>query len=99
MGHIRQGSHGLRCWDDGGGGGDGVDGDVDVDVDGEKFKTIMRALWFLLSNSICHSHGNDSCTVKATQSSTPNTYTIQSNTTTNISRPNSSQYYQKPSLM
>ena len=68
----------LRCFDD----GDGVGGDVDGSVgdsDGEKFKTIMRALRFLLSNRICHSHGNDSCALKATQSNTHNTDTIQHN--------------------
>ena len=65
----------LRCFDDGDGDGGDVDGSVG-DSDGEKFKTIMRALRFLLSNRICHSHGNDSCALKATQSSTPNTYCI-----------------------
>ena len=58
---------------------------------------MMRELWFLLSNSICHSHGNDSCAVKATQSNTPNTYTIQTNTTTLHER-KSNQYISKKYL-
>ena len=44
----------------------------------EKLKTIIRALRFLLSNSICHSHGNDRYAVKPTQSN--QYYTITEHT-------------------